>query len=75
MGDTCTDFNMPNGQVSGGLQRQLAAVLMPALPTQMGEGSVSASQTGRLYGVTLLRVVCAHHYGPGAIKARLLTAA
>ena len=31
-----TDFDLLNVQVSERLQRQLAATLMPALPTQMG---------------------------------------
>ena len=32
-----TDFDLLNAQVSERLQRQLAAALMPALPTQMGQ--------------------------------------
>ena len=72
MGDT--EFGLLNGKVSERLQRQLAAVLMPALPTQMGQ-ALSAKLKPGVYGMVLLRAVCAHHYGPIAIKAKLLTAA
>ena len=69
-----TDFDLLNVQVSERLQRQLAAALMPALPTQMGQ-ALSAKLKPSVYGMVLLRAVCAHHYGPIAIKAKLLTAA
>ena len=69
-----TAFNLLDAQVSERLQRQLAAVIMPALPKQMGEALSAQHQPG-VYGMTLLRAVCAHHYGPLAIKAKLLTAA
>ena len=69
-----TDFDLLNAQVPERLQRQLAAALMPALPTQMGQ-ALSAKLKPGVYGLVLLRAVCAHHYGPIAIKAKLLTAA
>jgi len=69
-----TDFELLNAKVSERLQRQLAAALMPALPTQMGQ-ALSAKLKPGVYGVALLRAVCAHHYGPIALKAKLLTAA
>ena len=69
-----TDFDLLNAQVSERLQRQLAVALMPALPTQMGQ-ALSAKLKPGVYGMVLLRAVCAHHYGPIAIKAKLLTAA
>ena len=69
-----TDFNVLNDQVSERLQRQLAVALMPALPTQMSQ-ALSARLKPGVYGMVLLRAVCAHHYGPIAIKAKLLTAA
>ena len=68
-----TDFDLLNVQVSERLQRQLTATLMPALPTQMG-AALSAKLKPGVYGMVLLRAVCAHHYGPIAIKAKLLTA-
>ena len=72
MGDVA--FNMLQAKVSERLQRQLAAVIMPALPKQMGEAMSAQHQPG-VYGMVLLRAVCAHHYGPHAIKAKLLAAA
>ena len=47
---------------------------MPALPKQMGEALSAQHQPG-VYGMTLLRAVCSHHYGKLAIKAKLLAAA
>ena len=69
-----TNFELLNAQVSERLQRQLAAAIMPALPTQMG-AALSAQLKPGVYGMVLLRAVCAHHYGPMAIKAKLLAAA
>ena len=69
-----TNFELLNVQVSERLQRQLAAAIMPALPTQMG-AALSAKLKPGVYGMVLLRAVCAHHYGPMAIKAKLLAAA
>ena len=74
MDDTCTAFNLLDAQVSERLQRQIAAVIMPALPKQMGEALSAQHQPG-VYGMTLIRAVCGHHYGPLAIKAKLLTTA
>ena len=68
------DFAKLNDPISERLQRQLAAVLMPALPKQMGEALAAQHKPG-VYGMILLRAVCAHHYGPLAVKAKLLTAA
>ena len=72
MGDVA--FSLLQAKVSERLQRQLAAVIMPALPKQMGEAMSAQHQPG-VYGMVLLRAVCAHHYGPHAIKAKLLAAA
>jgi hypothetical protein len=72
MGDA--EFDVLNAKVSERLQRQLAAALMPALPMQMGQ-ALSAKLKPGVYGMVLLRAVCAHHYGPIALKAKLLTAA
>ena len=69
-----TNFELLNVQVSERLHRQLAAAIMPALPTQMG-AALSAKLKPGVYGMVLLRAVCAHHYGPMAIKAKLLAAA
>ena len=69
-----TNLELLNAQVSERLQRQLAAAIMPALPTQMGS-ALSAQLKPGVYGMVLLRAVCAHHYGPMAIKAKLLAAA
>ena len=68
------DFDKLNAQIPERLQRQLAAVLMPALPKQMGE-ALAAKHPPGVYGMILLRDVCAHHYGPLAVKAKLLAAA
>ena len=43
---------------------------MPALPKQMGEALAAQHKPG-VYGMILLRAVCAHHYGPLAVKANL----
>ena len=51
-----TAFNLLNDQVSERLQRQLAAAIMPALPTQMGQ-ALSAKLKPGVYGMVLLRAV------------------
>ena len=50
------DFAKLNDPISERLQRQLAAVLMPALPKQMGEALAAQHKPG-VYGMILLRAV------------------
>ena len=64
-----TEFATLSAQISGRLQLQLAAIVLPSLAKAMGEAITAKHPPGPgAYGLVTLRDVTAHHHGPGPLE-------